>query len=663
MLTPSHGGDRTAFAALTGLTPRSLTDFSVNVRPEGPPDFLQAALIRSMEDLAAYPDPHGETARLAIARKLGLDRACVLPGNGSNALIHTLLPVLREQLERKQRTPDVHILEPAFSEYAKAAKGFAIHHHLAGADLLPAFGALTGVRHGVVFAANPGNPSGIFVEPHEWCSLFTSRPDLFFVLDEAFIDYVGEAGSVIPLLRNNWPDNVVVLRSLTKFYAVPGLRMGYVVGPATLIDAVQTATPEWSMNSMALAAMCTVMESPLALADASATRKANQQAREHLSGCLSAITGVRVMPSAANYVLFQVGTPALLGTNDLAFRLAKDHGLILRDCANYHGLEPAAEHSWYRAAVRTTGDHLRLTEALRTALFPSSAAKTVTRRTPALMIQGATSDAGKSVLAAAFCRIFQQEGFRVAPFKAQNMSRYGGSAGTDAAGNPLEISRAQITQAQAARQTPDVRMNPVMLKPCTQTGSEVMVLGQSTRHMEAREYLTARQHLWPAITGAYDELAAENDIMVLEGAGSPAEINLKHADVVNMAMAKHARARVILAGDIDRGGLYAALLGTVMTFTPEERALLLGFAINRFRGDASLLGPANDWLFAHTGAPVLGVVHYIPNLGLPEEDSLSGIGNTALTMTFADVDTALDRLAEVVRQSFDTASLYRALGL
>lgn len=237
------------------------------------------------------------------------------------------------------------------------------------------------------------------------------------------------------------------------------------------------------------------------------------------------------------------------------------------------------------------------------------------RHTPALMLQGTSSNAGKSILAAAYCRIFRQDGYSVAPFKAQNMSL---NSGVTAAGD--EMGRAQIVQAQAALVDPDARMNPILLKPHSDTGSQVVVLGQPIGHMGVLDYFKKKKELWKTVTEAYDSLAADHDVMVLEGAGSPGEINLKEHDVVNMRMAEHARASVLLVGDIDRGGVYASFLGTWMTFTAAERRLLTGYIVNRFRGDASLLGPAHEYMLNHTGTPVLGTIPYIRDLNIPEED-------------------------------------------
>ena len=238
-------------------------------------------------------------------------------------------------------------------------------------------------------------------------------------------------------------------------------------------------------------------------------------------------------------------------------------------------------------------------------------------RAKRIMVQGTMSGAGKSLLCAALCRIFAQDGYRVAPFKSQNMA-----LNSFVTRDGLEMGRAQVVQAQAAGVEPDVRMNPILLKPSSDTGSQVIVGGEVRGQMSAAAYFKMKRQLIPEILAAFDSLSAEVDIVVIEGAGSPAEINLKADDIVNMGLAKLVDAPVLLAGDIDRGGVFAQLYGTVALLEPEERARIAGLVINKFRGDVDILRPGLAMLEEKTGLPVLGVVPYL-HVEIEDEDSLS----------------------------------------
>ena len=208
-----------------------------------------------------------------------------------------------------------------------------------------------------------------------------------------------------------------------------------------------------------------------------------------------------------------------------------------------------------------------------------------------IMIQGTMSNAGKSLLAAGLCRIFKQDGYKVAPFKSQNMAL--NSFITKAGG---EMGRAQVVQAEAAGIAPDTRMNPILLKPTTDVGSQIIVNGKAIGNMDAMEYYRRKKEFIPEVMKAYDSLASEHDIIVIEGAGSPAEINLKDEDIVNMGMAEMVDAPVLLAGDIDRGGVFAQLYGTVKLLSENEQARIKGLVINKFRGDKTLLDPGIEMM-------------------------------------------------------------------
>ena len=227
------------------------------------------------------------------------------------------------------------------------------------------------------------------------------------------------------------------------------------------------------------------------------------------------------------------------------------------------------------------------------------------------------SNAGKSLLCAGLCRIFRQDGYRVAPFKSQNMAL---NSFITASGG--EMGRAQVVQAEAAGIAPDVRMNPILLKPTTDVGSQVIVNGQVQGNMRAMEYYRRKREFLPTVLDAYRSLDEEYDIIVIEGAGSPAEINLKQEDIVNMGLAKLVDAPVLLVGDIDRGGVFAQLYGTVALLEPEERARIKGTIINKFRGDRAILEPGLRTLETLCGVPVVGVVPYV-HVDVDDEDSLT----------------------------------------
>ena len=274
-----------------------------------------------------------------------------------------------------------------------------------------------------------------------------------------------------------------------------------------------------------------------------------------------------------------------------------------------------------------------------------------------IMVQGTMSGAGKSLLVTALCRIFKQDGYRVAPYKSQNMA-----LNSYITKDGLEMGRAQVAQAEAAGKEPDVRMNPVLLKPSSDVGSQLIVNGEVRGDYSARDYFKMKKTLVPEILEAYNSLAAENDIIVIEGAGSPAEINLREDDIVNMGLAELVNAPVLLVGDIDRGGVFAQLYGTTELLQREEKQRIVGTVINKFRGDVDILKPGLTMLEEKTGIPVLGVVPYT-RADIDDEDSLAPcLEHTELS--HKPIDLAVIRTPRISNfTDFSPLERHPALGL
>ena len=590
-------------ARALGCAPEEILDFSANINPLGAPAWLRPVVARAMSATAHYPEPRAESLRAAAAGRFGVEPCQVVAGNGSSELLYAVPRVCAAGGIGRALLP-----VPCYGDYARAceAAGLAVENLALRAE--EGFGmdwaALEALLASptLVILGQPSNPAGTILEPERILDLADRHQRSFFVVDEAFADFVPGLARLAAQTR----PNLFTLHSLTKFFAIPGLRLGLGYGSQEVCAKIAALLPDWSVNTLAQAV------GEAALADEEYARRAVEDVASLRAGLEKDLRGLglTVFPGSANYLLCRSHGPDafVLQERLLARRI------LIRNCANYAGLDAR----YFRVAVRSAEENGRLADALGEILKPGSGGSQTARRTPAIMLQGLSSNAGKSVLTAALCRIFLQDGLNVAPFKAQNMSlnsfvtRDGG-----------EMGRAQVLQAQACRLDPDVRMNPVLLKPNSETGSQVIVLGKPVGNMSVGQYIRYKPRIFETITSAYDELAASAQVMVLEGAGSPAEVNLKSHDVVNMRMARHAGARVLLAGDIDRGGVFASFVGTMEVMEEWERALVAGFIVNRFRGKRELLGDAIDYVRRFTGVETYGVVPYLANLGLPEEDSVT----------------------------------------
>lgn len=604
----AHGGNRRRMAETAGCAVEDILDFSANVNPLGPPTWLGQVVGQALQEVDAYPDPECSRLIMAASERYKIWPSQVAAGNGASELLFAIagLKGFRQAV----------IPSPTYVDYARSCRAHRIP--VVEPPLtddftvdFPSMGTLLATPS-LVFLCSPNNPTGTLVPANDLREVAAMFPQSTFVVDESFAEFLPQEGeNAADRLIRDRPSNVITVLSLTKSYAIPGLRLGLVFADPDVILRIRHNMPAWSVNTLAQKVGERCLRDDAYLAE---TREQTRLLRESLASGLRQVPGIKVLPGAANYLLCRmerVGRDATF----LQERLLMEHRIGIRLCGNYTGLDD----KWFRVAVRDREDNERLIRAME-AVAGTARGPVVrrARKTPALMIQGTSSNAGKSVLAAAFCRIFLQDGFDVAPFKAQNMSL--NSYVTDQGG---EMGRAQVTQAMACRLNPDVRMNPVLLKPGSDTGSQIIVMGRPVGNMNVREYVEYKPRAFDAVRAAYDSLANEHDVMVLEGAGSPAEVNLKHHDIVNMAMAEYAKAKVLLTGDIDRGGVFASIVGTMSLLTPKERNLVEGYVINRFRGDASLLDPAFGQMFERTGKPVLGTVPYIHGLGLPEEDSVS----------------------------------------
>ncbi|MCF6265290.1 MAG: cobyric acid synthase [Desulfuromusa sp.] len=596
-----HGGNLRRASEMSGLPQGELLDFSASINPLGFPPWLRPLISTQVSHLAHYPDPEAGELLAALAAHHQTEPDQVMVGNGASELLYLLPQVLGQNR--------LLIPVPSYGDYISIAEVAGLQ-----VDTLPLLAknefqlniaqlsSMLTDDH-LVIIGHPNNPTGQLGDAQLLRGLILKRPQNYFIIDESFIDFTDPENS----LRWQRPANLIIVQSMTKSWAIPGLRLGYVLADQQVIAAMRHLRPDWSVNTIAQAVGIRALHDSDFLHQ---TRDYVRQQRLDLFAQLKAIRGLHPFSGDANFLLIRIDHPAIDATT-LADKLLKK-GIVIRNCNNFHGLDDR----YFRVAVRTAEEQQSLCVELNRCLN-AVVPKKKGRKTPAIMFQGTGSNAGKSILTAALCRILHQDGVSVAPFKAQNMSL---NSGVTYQGG--EMGRAQILQAQACRLDADVRMNPVLLKPSSVTGSQVIACGKVLETMHFRDYAERRAGIFTQVQQCYDSLASEHQVMVLEGAGSPAEINLKSRDIVNMNMARYADAKVLLVGDIDRGGVFASFVGTMELLTEWERQLVSGFVINRFRGDKILLGDALDLTTLHTGKPFFGTVPYLQNLGLPEEDSV-----------------------------------------
>jgi len=629
-----HGGDARAVAAAMGLerVPRVRLDFSVNVNPLGPPPGLRDALARGMDSVSRYPEAYAEDAAQCLARAHDVEAGTVVVGSGATEIFGWIVQALRPR--------SAGWMDPCYAGYAEVCRAFGVEGAPVGtlcAEDSFAMPAECLLRAGVemLFVGTPNNPTGVLVDPEEVLAAAKSRPERWFVVDESFIDFVPgsapcrlvrqerEMGknrrtfsllSAAPAARGRGgrlPPNVIVVKSLTKFFCIPGLRLGMAYACGEAMARIKAVRLPWSVNALAQVAARELYEDTDYV---SRSRTVTAELREGFARELSSLPGFTVCASSANFLVAEL-PPAW--TSQSFQKAMLEQGILVRAGHTFPGLGDR----FCRLAVRPESEAREFFRVVRHLLGVSgkggSAVSLEGARTPAIMVVGTTSHAGKSVVAAGLCRYFARRGARVAPFKAQNMAL--NSFVTEEGG---EMGRAQVVQAQAAGVPPHTDMNPVLLKPLGDAGSQVIVNGEAIGNFPAREYYAMKERMRTAAHEAYDRLAAQYELIVMEGAGSPAEINLLAEDFVNLDMADYAGAAALLVADIDRGGVFASIYGTLQLLPERLRRLVKGVIINKFRGDVSLLEPGITEIEERTGVPVLGVLPYERDLRIDDEDSL-----------------------------------------
>jgi adenosylcobyric acid synthase len=585
---------------------------------------LRKEINRNIENLIHYPDPEQKDIREKAAEHFSTTAERIIFGNGASELISLLPDILGIE----------HIIlpVPSYSEYEKPSVKIKYSYLELKEDSDFALNTdelqniiETTEDSKLVFIGQPNNPTGKSVPYKAISDLAERNRDTFFCIDESFADFIPGYTTIAIW---NIP-NIIVIRSLTKFYGIPGLRLGLCIADQGIIQKIKKAQIPWSVNNLAIKVGEKLFDDQQFLED---SVEAVTVLRTELSKKLKTISWLQSFNGEANFILIKIANPEVKIKKLYSYLVEK--GIIIRLCESFIGLD----ESYFRVAVRTSYENEKLIKAL--AAFPEEisartgsneqikAPKKIRKKALPLMIQGTASNAGKSILTAGLCRVLYQEGYAVAPFKAQNMSN---NSAVTLEGK--EIGRAQALQARACNINPVVRMNPVLLKPSSDKGSQVILNGLPAGNMTAKNWKDFKQTAKAVVEKNYDDLASDYDVIIIEGAGSPGEVNLKQNDIVNMGMAKYANAPVLIAGDIDRGGVYASFIGTMAVFEEWERNLVKGFIVNRFRGDAALLVSAHDYLFEYTGKPILGTIPFINDLNLPEEDSVSFKDGSYFTST------------------------------
>ncbi len=623
----THGGDWAGYAAQYGGMP---LDFSANVSPLGLPQGVRQAVARALDGADRYPDPLCRALRKKLSGTLGVPPQSILCGNGAADLIFRL--ALAEKPKRALVTA------PTFAEYEQAlavagctADRFFLREE-AGFAVTEAL--LERIEPGldILFLCEPNNPTGrttpraLLLRILERCAACGTR----LVVDECFNEFLEN----LPRTRC-WESWRGMKTCCSCGRSPSGMRWracGWATRFARTARCWSACAPPGGRGPFPLGAGGGRGRAGGNGLQRGAARLVAAE-RPRLSAGLAAL-GCRVLPGEANYLLFYHSGEQLV-------QRLRARGVLLRGCA----VSGPGARVVPRGGAHPFG---------KQRLFAGAWGGVVN----GALHYGAGHDVGRGQKPAGHGAVphFSAGRPAVTPCKSQNMA-----LNSYITRDGLEMGRAQVAQAEAAGREPDVRMNPVLLKPSSDTGSQLIVNGEVRGQYRAAEYFKMKKSLVPEILRAYESLAAENDVIVIEGAGSPAEINLRDGDIVNMGLAELVKAPVLLVGDIDRGGVFAQLYGTVALLQPEERARVVGTVINKFRGDVELLRPGLAMLEEKTGVPVLGVVPYT-RADIDDEDSLAPC--LAQTQQRRPLDIAVVRLPRISNfTDFSPLESHPALGV
>ncbi|TGL36748.1 cobyric acid synthase [Leptospira koniambonensis] len=603
----SHGGNLYKMANIAGVGPEEILDFSSNLNPLGFPDWVRPLINSRISDLIHYPDPNYTNTRISLEKYWNIPKDEIVFGNGASELIHILPKIKKFDL--------AVIAQPSYIDYQKSLKlaGLQIQeiYLQRESDFELDYEVLAGIlqrnpeKQIFVLLGHPNNPSGKLLDRDKILILSSEYKNAFFVIDESFIDFC--PGDVS--FRNYRSENLAVLWSLTKILALPGLRIGLLLTDPKNASKISELLPSWSVNSLSASILEKFGE------DRNFLLKTKEKIFEWKHSFQKEVEDLgifKIFNTNANFILLEL-TDTKYNISELENLLLKKFKIGIRNCSNFTGLE----NNYIRIAIKTQEENEKLIQALHSIFKKNPKPSKIKKEKPALMFQGTASNVGKSILATAFCRIFTQDGFKVAPFKSQNMAlnsfvTYEGA----------EIGRAQALQAQACKIKADYRMNPILLKPSSEKDSQVILNGKPVEAMDFRDYIKFKVSAFDEVKKSYDSLSEEFDMVILEGAGGVSEVNLKDKDIVNMRMAEYAKAKVLLIGNIDHGGVFGSFVGAMETMSEWERRLVSGFLINRFRGIKSLLDPGLKYLEETTRKNVFGIIPFLNDLRLPEEDSL-----------------------------------------